>query len=225
MLRQVLWKALWATPIVLAVDETLVSVQVVRGHSMSPTLHDGDVLLINKFATLCLRPVLCLSYPLRVARGDVVTLWCVPHPTPFSSTNSNTRSPYDPNMMLTKRIIAMQGDWLHVPRRTDFVRLKRVRSYFHQTCSHCVYQPCVLTGPGVAGRGRTGPRDYQRGQHSVGPGTHGVNTGQSGGSGVATAPHGLGGASCSTCSCGQNERREFGRRMMLLFIIQQIDDN
>lgn len=36
------------------------------------------------------------------------------------------RSPYDPNMMLIKRIVALQGDWLHVPQRADFVRLKRV---------------------------------------------------------------------------------------------------
>lgn len=55
------------TPVVLAVEDMLVSVEVVKGDSMSPEVQHGDVVLVDK-----LSPRLSL-FP----RGAVAALWCV----------------------------------------------------------------------------------------------------------------------------------------------------
>ncbi|CAK4910705.1 unnamed protein product [Aphanomyces euteiches] len=64
----------------------------VEGKSMQPTLNrdggsSGDVVLLDKFS---------VQVQHRLVRGDVVVL----------------KSPTDPNECLTKRLIALEGDWV-----------------------------------------------------------------------------------------------------------------
>jgi signal peptidase I len=72
--------------LMLGLHAFAIQVSVVRGHSMEPSLHDGDRLVVDR-----------VSYGLGdVARGDVVVLRC----------------PRDRSVDYVKRIVAVPGDRL-----------------------------------------------------------------------------------------------------------------
>ena len=69
----------------------------VEGHSMAPTLHDHDRLVVNKFAYL--------TYVGEPKVGDVVMLY----------------SPNDPTKALVKRVMAAEGQWVRMVNGRLFV--------------------------------------------------------------------------------------------------------
>jgi signal peptidase I len=69
----------------------------VEGHSMAPTLHDQDRLVVNKFAYL--------TYVGEPKVGDVVMLY----------------SPSNPDQALVKRVMAAEGQWVRVVNGRLFV--------------------------------------------------------------------------------------------------------
>ncbi len=82
--RRVVFDALLGAGLMLAAHAYLIQVSVVRGHSMEPSLHDGDRLVVDR-----------VCYDLGdVTRGDVVVL----------------RYPRDPAVDFVKRVVAVPGD-------------------------------------------------------------------------------------------------------------------
>ncbi|OQS06275.1 mitochondrial inner membrane protease subunit [Thraustotheca clavata] len=83
--------ALTYIPIGLAFNALVLSFGRVEGRSMQPTLNpsdtDRELVLLDKFS---------VQVAHRVARGDVIVL----------------KSPSDPSELLTKRLIAIEGDWV-----------------------------------------------------------------------------------------------------------------
>ncbi|KAF0742558.1 hypothetical protein AaE_008607 [Aphanomyces astaci] len=81
-------------PVAIAFNAVGLSWGRVQGKSMQPTLNrdyatttKGDTVLLDKFSVQMLH---------RLVRGDVVVL----------------KSPTDPGELLTKRLIALEGDWV-----------------------------------------------------------------------------------------------------------------
>lgn len=82
----------------------VLQISIVRGHSMEPSLHDGDRLVVDR-----------LAYTLTdVARFDVVVL----------------RYPRDPDMDFVKRIVALPGESVAISGGTVFVDGDALREGF-----------------------------------------------------------------------------------------------
>ncbi len=87
--------ALLGASLMMAVHLFVVQVSIVKGKSMEPCLHDGDRLVVDRFA-----------YNLGdVRRGDVVVL----------------RYPLDPDLDFVKRIVGLPGDRIEMHNGTLFV--------------------------------------------------------------------------------------------------------
>jgi signal peptidase I len=78
----------------------------VEGHSMAPTLHDQDRLVVNKFAYL--------TYVGEPKVGDVVMLYW----------------PNDPTKALVKRVMAAEGQWVRMVNGRLFVDDEPVNDAF-----------------------------------------------------------------------------------------------
>lgn len=89
--------------LMMAVHLFVVQVSIVKGKSMEPCLHDGDRLVVDRFA-----------YNLGdVQRGDVVVL----------------RYPLDPDLDFVKRIVGLPGDRIEMHGGTLFVNGAQSDSY------------------------------------------------------------------------------------------------
>lgn len=106
-----MWKDSWkkligAIPLLLTIDDLLVSSCEVRGRSMQPTLNPGtstfnDRVIVDK-----------LSIKLHQYRcGDVVVV----------------RAPDDPHALLVKRLRALEGDWIRTPGSLGMTQIPKVR--------------------------------------------------------------------------------------------------
>ncbi|WFD40977.1 uncharacterized protein MJAP1_003968 [Malassezia japonica] len=97
-------------PVALFVTGHVVSIASVKGRSMSPTFNPADTLESLYPSSLPTSDIVLLNRLVtatrRYKKGDIVTLY----------------SPSDPNLMITKRILALGGDTvrLWVPRGVDF---------------------------------------------------------------------------------------------------------
>lgn len=110
-ITSIMWKESWkkiasVIPILLTIDDMLVSSCEVRGTSMKPTLNPGtslfnDRVLVDK-----------LSIKLHQYRcGDVVVV----------------RAPDEPHMLLVKRLRALEGDWVKTQGSLGMTQVPKVR--------------------------------------------------------------------------------------------------
>ncbi|KAJ2579943.1 hypothetical protein GGH95_002847, partial [Coemansia sp. RSA 1836] len=101
--------AVVAAPVAIFVTDNVVSLQMISGRSMQPALNP-DSNLLRRDVVLVDRMVQGEMAPRRLRRGDIVTLV----------------SPYDPDLLLVKRIIAMPHDCV-VPlgKPNSFVRVPK----------------------------------------------------------------------------------------------------
>ncbi|KAG8964965.1 hypothetical protein FRC03_001116 [Tulasnella sp. 419] len=98
--RQAVKAMLWIAP-AMVINENVVTIKSISGSSMQPTMNPrdrtmDDVVILDRLSAASSFPFRDLLYkgkpPIR--HGDIVVL----------------RSPVDPNLMITKRVIAMEHD-------------------------------------------------------------------------------------------------------------------
>ncbi|KAJ2890754.1 hypothetical protein IWW38_003961 [Coemansia aciculifera] len=107
--RKAALAAVVAAPVAIFVTDHVVSLQMINGRSMQPALNP-DSNRLRRDVVLVDRTVQGEMAPGRLRRGDIVTLV----------------SPFDPDLLLVKRIIAMPHDCV-VPlgKPTSFVRVPK----------------------------------------------------------------------------------------------------
>ncbi|GAB4142109.1 MAG: signal peptidase I [Planctomycetota bacterium] len=101
---RVLLDMLLGATLMVLVHLFVVQISVVKGHSMEPSLHDGDRLVVNRAA--------CADGA--VSRGDVVVL----------------RYPRDPGIDFVKRVIGLPGDRVAIRHGIVFVNGSRLDGDF-----------------------------------------------------------------------------------------------
>ena len=139
--------ALW-TPVYLTFEECVYGHTTVCGMSMQPTLNPGDT---GGTDTVVVEKMSVRLY--NYTRGDVVLLRCVMHSISIServpvikALNSAWchlwygRSPNDPKMMLVKRLLALEGDWIAVSGRQGVEKIPQVRQKESYTWQSCIWQ-------------------------------------------------------------------------------------
>ncbi|KAH7435803.1 hypothetical protein KP509_06G080300 [Ceratopteris richardii] len=89
----------------------------IQGNSMQPTLQQGhkDFISLLKGDVVFYEKISAPAY--KYCRGDVVVLsfFC--------------RSPTDPDQLMVKRLIAMQGDWVNVPGSHEIHQIPKGRCW------------------------------------------------------------------------------------------------
>ncbi|BDA41476.1 mitochondrial inner membrane protease subunit 2 [Coccomyxa sp. Obi] len=98
------WRIAKLVPVVVAVEDCLYGPASVHGRSMQPTFNPEpatghDLVLADKWSIKLYR----------YNRGDIVLL----------------RSPEDPNMMLIKRLLALEGDWVTIPGSLELAKIPK----------------------------------------------------------------------------------------------------
>ncbi|KAH7435801.1 hypothetical protein KP509_06G080300 [Ceratopteris richardii] len=85
----------------------------IQGNSMQPTLQQGhkDFISLLKGDVVFYEKISAPAY--KYCRGDVVVL----------------RSPTDPDQLMVKRLIAMQGDWVNVPGSHEIHQIPKGRCW------------------------------------------------------------------------------------------------
>ncbi len=103
---------------ILVLHLYVVQISVVRGHSMRPSLCDGDRLVVDR-----------LAYELAdVDRFDVVVL----------------RYPADPTIDFVKRVIGLPGDRVRIDRGTIYVNDVPIAEAFAHVADWAVMRECVV---------------------------------------------------------------------------------
>lgn len=117
-MREFLWnlakRSALAAVISISFADAVGSVAQANGTSMEPTLNPGtndlmgvlkgDVVFFEKFSA----PASGFSRD-GISRGDVVVV----------------RSPQEPNQLIVKRLIALQGDWINVPQTYEILQIPK----------------------------------------------------------------------------------------------------
>ena len=102
--RRLIYNLIVGALFLVVLHTSVVQISVVRGHSMEPSLWDGDRLLVDR-----------VSYSImEVKRFDVVVL----------------RYPVDPTVDFVKRIVGLPGDRIRIEHGSIVVNGKLVRNAF-----------------------------------------------------------------------------------------------
>lgn len=116
--RRLLYDVLRGGLLIAIVNLFLIQVSIVRGHSMEPSLQDGDRLVVDR-----------LAYALGdVQRFDVVVL----------------RYPRDPQLDFVKRVVALPGESVRLERGKVYVNGKQLDEAFAHVSDRAFMREVVV---------------------------------------------------------------------------------